>query len=93
MMYLLFYAYGENALERRAPHRPAHLELATEYHDDGGLVLAGAYADPLDGALLIFKSREAAEAFAATDPYVSSGLVTEWHIREWNVVIGEELAR
>ena len=89
MMYLLFYTYGENALERRAPHRPAHLELATEFHDDGGLVMAGAYNDPLDGAVLVFRSKEAAEAFAARDPYVSSGLVTKWWVREWNVVVGE----
>lgn len=88
MMYLLFYSYGENALERRAPYRAAHLELATGAHAKGDIILAGAFTDPLDGAALMFRSRESAEAFVAVDPYVSSGLVTEWRIREWNVVVG-----
>ncbi|MEO8541714.1 MAG: YciI family protein [bacterium] len=88
MMYILFYDYGENALERRAPFREQHLGLATASHADGQMVLAGAYTDPVDGAALIFQTREAAEAFVAVDPYVSSGLVTNWRIREWNVVIG-----
>ncbi|MGE0599576.1 MAG: YciI-like protein [Dehalococcoidia bacterium] len=87
-MYILFYDYGENAVERRAPFRQEHLALATQSHDDGQLVLAGAYADPVDGAALVFRTREAAEAFVAADPYVKSGLVTGWRIREWTVVIG-----
>jgi len=88
MMYLLFYDYGENALERRAPYREEHLGLAAEAHAKGDLVLAGAFNDPLDGAALVFRTREAAESFVKADPYVSSGLVTGWRIREWNVVVG-----
>lgn len=91
MMYILFYDYGENAIERRAPHRTQHLELANGAHDRGEMVLAGAFNDPLDGAALVFRTKEAAEAFVKVDPYVSSGLVTGWEIREWNVVVGDEL--
>ena len=93
MMYILFYDYGENALERRAPYRAQHLELATGSHARGEMVLAGAFNDPLDGAALVFRTREAAEAFVKVDPYVSSGLVTGWKIREWNVVVGDEPGR
>jgi uncharacterized protein YciI len=88
MMYILFYDYGPNAMERRAPHRSAHLELASASHTAGEMVMAGAFNEPLDGAALVFRTREAAEAFVQEDPYVSSGLVTGWRIREWNVVIG-----
>ena len=88
MMYILFYDYGENALERRAPHREQHLELAGGAYAEGQMVLAGAFNDPVDGAALIFRTRAAAEGFVEVDPYVSSGLVTGWRIREWNVVIG-----
>ena len=28
------------------------------------------------------------EAFAQADPYVRNGLVREWRVREWNVVVG-----
>ena len=84
MMYILFYDYGENALERRAPYRDEHLGLLQESLKDGYLVMAGAYADPLDGAAVVFRTREAAEAFVTVDPYVASGLVTGWRVREWN---------
>jgi hypothetical protein len=87
-MYVLFYDYGENALERRAPYREEHLGLANASHAKGDIVMAGAFNDPLDGAALVFRTREAAEAFVKVDPYVSSGLVTGWRVREWNVVIG-----
>ena len=87
-MYILFYEYGENALDRRAPYRSQHLELASGAHAAGQMVLAGAFTDPLDGAALVFRTREAAEAFVKAAPYVSSGLVTGWRVREWNVVIG-----
>jgi uncharacterized protein YciI len=52
------------------------------------MVLAGAFTDPVDGAILVFRTREAAEGFVESDPYVKGGLVTGWKIREWNVVIG-----
>jgi uncharacterized protein YciI len=84
----LFYEYGENAIERRAPFREEHLGLASKSHSDGEMVLAGAFTDPVDGAILVFRTREAAEGFVESDPYVKGGLVTGWKIREWNVVIG-----
>jgi uncharacterized protein len=32
----------------------------------------------------IFRSREAAEEFAKSDPFVTEGVVRRWEIREWN---------
>jgi uncharacterized protein len=60
-------------------------------HTRGELVLAGALADPTDGAVLVFRgdSPAAAEAFAAADPYVRHGLVTRWRVRAWATVIGD----
>ena len=87
MMYLLFYSYGENALERRAPYREEHLGLLRKSLEHGVLVMGGAYTDPLDGAAIVFRTREGAESFVKADPYVASGLVTGWHVREWNVVV------
>ncbi len=56
----------------------------------GELVIAGALADPPDGAVLVFKGNggEVAEQFAKQDPYVINGLITEWKVRPWTVVIG-----
>ncbi|SDB80506.1 hypothetical protein GA0111570_102296 [Raineyella antarctica] len=36
--------------------------------------------NPADGALGVFTTREAAERFAATDPFVLDGLVEAWEI-------------
>jgi hypothetical protein len=88
--YLLLYDYVENAVERRAPFREAHLTLAREALARGELLMGGAFADPVDGAALLFRtdSPDAVEAFVAKDPYVASGLVTRWRIRPWTVVVG-----
>ena len=53
-------------------------------------VLAGALADPTDRAFLVWQIDDPAviEAFAAADPYVRHGLVTDWSVRPWTVVIG-----
>jgi len=88
--WILFYDLADDYLERRAPLRDEHLGLARAAHERGDLVLAGALAEPADGALLVFRgdSAAAAEAFARDDPYVAEGLVKSWRVRPWTVVIG-----
>ena len=90
MYYLLTYDLVEDYLERRPQFREEHLKLATEALERGELVLAGALADPVDGAVLVFKGDDpsVAERYAKQDPYVLNGLVTDWRVREWTVVIG-----
>jgi uncharacterized protein YciI len=90
MHYVLFYDYVDDMANRRAPYRADHLALARQYHEQGKLLMAGAWADPLDGAALVFRVDDPAEvaAFVARDPYVVNGLVPSHRIREWTVVIG-----
>lgn len=90
MYYLLFYQTVENYVQRRAPYRDRHLSYADQARERGDLVMAGALADPVDGAVLVFKSDTpaAAENFAKEDPYVKAGLIKEWKVRPWTVVIG-----
>ena len=56
------------------------------------LILAGALAEPADGALIIFRGDDSAAAtsFAQKDPYVCNGLVKHWEVRPWTVVVGGE---
>ena len=91
MHYLLFYEVGEEYLSRRAEFRKAHLGMAWEASERGELVMGGALANPVDGAILLFKgdSPEVAEKFAKADPYVANGLVKRWYVREWMTVAGE----
>lgn len=90
--FALFYETVDDFVNRRMPFRSEHLHLARGAHARGELVLAGALADPADGALLIFKAddQSVAERFAREDPYVMQGLVRRWHVRAWTVVIGNE---
>lgn len=88
MHYLLWYDLVPDYVERRMPLRPDHLALAQAAHERGDLVLAGALADPVDAAVFVFRSQDAAEAFAAADPYVLHGLVPTWRVRPWTTVIG-----
>jgi hypothetical protein len=90
MHYLLLYDYVENAVERRAPFREEHLRLAREARERGDMLMGGAFADPVDGAALLFQADDPSvvEAFVRRDPYVANGVVTRWRIRPWTVVIG-----
>lgn len=94
MHFLLFYDLAPDYLERRASFRAEHLALAWAAQASGDLVLAGALADPADGAVLLFTgdTPEAAERFAETDPYVRAGLVTGWRVRLWTTVVGADAA-
>ena len=88
--WLLFYDVVDDYLERREPLRDRHLALAQQAYQRHELVMAGALADPPDGAVLVFRADSAtpAERFASEDPYVEEGLVTQWRVRQWSVVIG-----
>ena len=84
---------------RTVAHRPLSLPLplsippssspcSTQAEEDK-MVMAGAFADPVDGALFIFKNvpREEIDAYVQSDPYVVNGLVTGWKIKPWTVVV------
>ena len=94
MHFLLFYDFVPDYLQRRPLHRAEHLRLAWEAQGRGELILAGALAEPADGAVFLFEgeSDRAARAFAEADPYVKAGLVTRWSVRPWTTVVGEAAA-
>ncbi|HEV8510792.1 MAG TPA: YciI-like protein [Gemmatimonadales bacterium] len=94
MHYLLLYDVVPDYASKRKAFRAAHLEYAWRAVERGELLLAGALANPIDGAILLFcgASPEIAERFAAQDPYVLNGLVTRWRVREWTTVVGDDAA-
>jgi uncharacterized protein len=94
MHFLVMYDFVPDYLERRPLYRSEHLRRAWEAHARGELVLAGALADPVDSAVLLFQGEndQAARAFAETDPYVKAGLVRRWSVRQWTTVVGEMAA-
>jgi uncharacterized protein len=62
----LFYEVGEDYVAKRALLRNQHLEKAWKASERGELLLAGALANLVDGAVLLFRadSPEVAESFA-----------------------------
>ncbi len=94
--FALFYDYGtdDTVADRRKPYRQAHMALIDAAEHEGRLVLAGPFK-PADGALLVFRAETAGdvEQFAAGDPYVTSGVVKSWRVREWSVVAGDGATR
>ena len=85
----LFYDYDpENLVERRAPHRPVHIELFRRWRADGRLLMGGAVGEPPHGGLLVVAVDGAAEveAFVAADPYVEAGIVESWRVESFMVV-------
>jgi uncharacterized protein YciI len=92
MYFALIYDLADDYLDRRGEFRAQHLDLARAAQARGDLALAGAFTDPADSALLVWRTRDRSvvEQFVALDPYVTNGLVRQWRIREWNVVVGDE---
>lgn len=84
----LVYDYVPDVLERRGPHREAHLAHIARAIEGGAMLMAGATGDPPTGALFVFGDVDpaAAEAFADADPYVAAGLVTGRRVVPWTVV-------
>lgn len=89
--YILKYHLASDYLARRTSYREEHLNLATELHQKGELILGGALTDPTDEAFLVFYvvDKSVIENFVSNDPYVKNGLVIKWEIREWIVAIGK----
>src|SRR5467141_4568142 len=90
--YALLYELVDDMVTRRVPFREEHLRLARESREGGDLVLAGALAEPVDRALLVFHvdDKSKVESFARKDPYVVNGLAKKWEVRPWNVVVGND---
>ena len=86
------YEFAHVYMERRSAFRAEHLRLAWAAHERGEVVLGGAFAEPADGGMLLFRadSPAPAEQFAAADPYVKNGLVVQWRVRPWATVIGRD---
>jgi uncharacterized protein YciI len=76
---------GDGGMRRAREVYPRHSAYADEFGESGELLLIGTFADPVaDGSMGIFLSRDAAERFVASDPFVTEGVVVGWRILDWN---------
>ena len=61
---------------------PRHKALVDAFVARGEVIGIGPFADK-GGNLAIFRTREAAEAFVAQDPFILEGLIKSYEIRDW----------
>jgi len=81
---VLLYESSDDVLTLAPIHFPAHKARIDAFQERGVLEVIGPFADPRDGAMGIFTSREAAEEFVADDPFVLEGVVVGHRILEWH---------
>ena len=61
---------------------PRHKVVVDKFRAQGDVIGIGPFADL--GNMAIFRSREAAEAFAKEDPFILEGLIKSFAIRDWD---------
>ena len=83
MKYVLYYQSSPDVLQKAPLHFAAHRARWQEFASEGTLLMVGPFANPHEGAMAIFTTREAAERFARDDPFVVNGVVSNWVVREW----------
>jgi uncharacterized protein YciI len=88
--YVVFFVTTYTSLAEAMAKAPediaAHRARSSQMHEQGTIIMAGAFLDrpeePLS-TMAVLTSREAAEEFVRGDPFVVKGMVRDWHIREW----------
>ena len=83
---MLFVVIGSSAGKTREEIMaiyPRHKAFAEQFIARGDVVGIGPFTDPGGGNMALFRSREAAEAFAKSDPFFLEGAVKEYQIKEW----------
>ena len=84
MKAVMFYELAADGMAKVPSLYPAHKKRVDAFAERGELVAVGTFADPRDGSLAVFTTREAADEFVRDDPFVTSGAVGKVTIRDWN---------
>ncbi|WP_028241026.1 YciI family protein [Stutzerimonas azotifigens] len=98
MLYAIIATDVPNSLDARMAARPTHLARLEQLKEEGRLVLAGPHPavdsnDPgsagFSGSLVVaeFDSLEAAQTWAAADPYKAAGVYGEVVVKPFKKVL------
>jgi hypothetical protein len=83
---VLFVVIGSSAGKTRQEIMaiyPRHKAFLDQFIGRGDVVGVGPFTDSGGGNMALFRSRAAAEAFAASDPFLLEGAVGGYQIKEW----------
>src|SRR5262245_16018047 len=88
MKYVLFYESADDVAENAPLHAEAHRAHWPSFLERGELLMIGPFGNAqTQGAMSIFRSRQAAEEFARSDPFVVNGVVRSWEIWAWDEAV------
>ena len=87
MKCVVFYETAADGLAKAQTNYPAHKARLDAFAQRGVLLMVGPWANPAEGALAIFASREAAEEFVGGDPFVETGVVGKVTFKDWNEIL------
>ena len=98
MLYAIIGHDAPNSLDNRKSARPAHLARLQTLQDEGRLLLAGPFpaVDAVEpgvagftGSLIVaeFASLQAAQEWAASDPYSVAGVFRQISVQPFNKVL------
>ncbi len=98
MLYAITGQDAPDSLDKRMAARPAHLARLQALQNEGQLLLAGPFpaVDALDpgtagytGSLIVaeFASLQAAQEWAAADPYATAGIFRQISVRPFRKVL------
>jgi len=91
LRYVLFYESGDDVAEKAPIYFPAHRARWMTFRDRGELLMVGPFTDG-GVAMGVFTTAGAAREFAEGDPFVTNGVVREWHVREWREAISDPVS-
>ena len=87
MKCVVFYETAPDGLPKAATYFPAHKARLDQFAERGTLLMVGTWANPAEGALAIFTTRDAAEEFVKDDPFVLNGVVSKVTLKDWNEIL------
>ena len=87
MKCVMFYEAAPDGLAKAPANFPQHKARIDQFVARGVLLMVGPWTNPAEGALAIFTTREAAEEFAADDPFVLNGVVGRVTFKDWNEIV------
>jgi len=91
MYYLLFYGKAPDYAGRQKPLESLHRAYVEKPVAEADLIFGDRWKTRQTDRPSCFSRRTSAaavEAFAENDPYVKHGIVVNWRVRKWDVVVG-----
>lgn len=87
MKTVVFYERSDVSMEKVMEVYPRHKQLVDAFAKEGKILAIGAFANPADGSMGVFKDRTCAEEFVRQDPFGKEGLVGKMIMKDWNEIL------